>query len=155
MKNTRRFLLGSFAGLVILAIVGFLWLGATMGAKSEETLNEVSTIYMAEVNGQLQKKFEAIIDMHLSQLDGIVKRATMEELDDSQKLWNELAIGAEVRGFTFLGLYTDDGVCDTIYGNPIVTQDQDSFLELLQNDDIRVTVGYTTQIGRASCRERV
>lgn len=145
MKNTRRFLLGSFAGLVILAIVGFLWLGATMGAKSEETLNEVSTIYMAEVNGQLQKKFEAIIDMHLSQLDGIVKRATMEELDDSQKLWNELAIGAEVRGFTFLGLYTDDGVCDTIYGNPIVTQDQDSFLELLQNDDIRVTVGYTTQ----------
>lgn len=77
-KQTKKFLLASLFCLVVLCIAVFLWLGSTMENKSQKAISEVGTIYMSEMNRQLQQKFAAIIDLQMTQVEGIVKRTPPE-----------------------------------------------------------------------------
>lgn len=143
-KRTKRFLIGSIIGLIILGTVVFLWLGVEMSHRSDAAINEISNIYMSEMSNQLQRKFESVIDLHLAQVDGVVRRVESEnlvELGDSEKLRDELRISAEIRDFRYLGLYTKAGERDTIYGEPIEADKQSELLEMLQKSDIRISSG--------------
>ena len=74
MKDTKKFLFASGLGLAGLCIGCFIWLGIFMGKRSQEAISEVGMIYMAQVSKQLQEKFDAIIDLRMSQIEGIIKR---------------------------------------------------------------------------------
>ena len=58
-KKTKKFLISSVCGLVVLCIVIFLWLGSAMSQKSYDAINEVGQLYMSEMSVQLQQKFNA------------------------------------------------------------------------------------------------
>ena len=95
MKNkTTRFLVTSVICLSILGILVFWWLGNVMSGKSEETINAVSETFMSEMNRQLQKKFEALIDMQLSQVEGVVMRITEEDFTKREAIREELSLSA-------------------------------------------------------------
>ncbi len=49
-KRTRRFLWGSFVCMVVVCIVVFVSLTYFMSQKTNESIQEISQIYMEEVN---------------------------------------------------------------------------------------------------------
>lgn len=147
-RRTKRFLFVSIIGLIILGTIVFLWLGVEMSNRSDAAINEISNIYMSEMSNQLQRKFEAVIDLHLAQVDGVVRRIESEnllELGDAKRLREELMLSAEIRDFRYLGLYTKDGEHDNLYGEPIEVENQSELLEMLTKSDIRISSGVNTQ----------
>lgn len=140
-KSIKLFLFVSSIGLIILGFVVFSWMGMEMSNKSEAAVDEISDIYMSEMSSQLQKKFEAVIDLYLAQLDGVIKRVEAEEFDYKRSLRQELELFAEIRDFKFMGLYTEEGDCDLIYGEPVKVSNQDEFFRMIGNDDTRISSG--------------
>ncbi len=124
MKGMKKFLLASALGLAGLCIACFVWLGIFMGAKSQEAINQVGCIYMSAVSRQLQEKFDAIIRLRLSQIQGIVKRTPWEDAVYGDEMRKDLAVSGSIREFEYLGLYTEDGRCERIYGDPVEISDQ-------------------------------
>ncbi len=124
MKGMKKFLLASALGLAGLCIACFVWLGIFMGAKSQEAINQVGCIYMSAVSRQLQEKFDAIIRLRLSQIQGIVKRTPWEDAVYGDEMRKDLAVSGSIREFEYLGLYTEDGRCERIYGEHVEISDQ-------------------------------
>lgn len=124
MKGMKKFLLASALGLAALCIACFAWLGMFIGAKSKEAIDQIGIIYMSEVSRQLQEKFDAVIRLRLSQIEGIIKRTPWESAVYGEEMKNDLARSGSIREFDYLGLYTEDGRCEVIYGDPVVISDQ-------------------------------
>ena len=120
MKGMKKFLLASALGLAALCIACFAWLGMFIGAKSKEAIDQIGIIYMSEVSRQLQEKFDAVIRLRLSQIEGIIKRTPWESAVYGEEMKNDLARSGSIREFDYLGLYTEDGRCEVIYGDPVV-----------------------------------
>ena len=140
-RNIKTFLLVSAVGIVMLGVLVFWRLSAVMGEKSEKTLSEVSQIYMSGINEQLQRKFEAIIESRMMQLNGTVNRIEEETFANREELWEELVLCAKIREFSFLALYKTDGSNNVIYGDTITLDNEDEFLGMLDQKEIKVSSG--------------
>ena len=140
-KKTKHFLFASVVSLVLLSIAVFFLLGIVMASKSEDTVNEVSELYMSEMSNQLQKNFEAIIDVELEQVEGIVRRVEDQKIDSEAELREELALSARIREFSFLALYKENGTCDVIYGKPLKLEENDELIQMLGKGDVRISKG--------------
>ena len=116
-----------------------------MAGKSEKTIDEVSETFMSEMNAQLQRKFETLIDLHLSQLDGVVMRIEEEGLKDSEAIRDELVLSAKIRDFLYLGLYRKDGDCDVIYGEDIRVNNHDEFTDMIGESNVWVSSAFSAQ----------
>ena len=82
-KRTRRFLWGSFVCMVVVCIVVFVSLTYFMSQKTNESIQEISQIYMEEVNTQLRQKFASIAGLRLEQVEGIVARVPADAFDSN------------------------------------------------------------------------
>lgn len=142
-RNTKRFLIISFSFLFILCIVVFGITAVRVGKKSSSAINDISGIYMSEMNRQLCEKYITVTDLRLSQLDGLVKRTPPESIGYGEEMLEELATSAEVREFAYLALYGENGECDIIYGEAVKPADDNEFQELLKDDNIRISSGET------------
>ena len=143
-KKTKRFLLVSMSCLVLLCVLIFIWLSSAMTGKSEEAINEVGKIYMSEMSMQLQQKFDAITMSWISQVEGIIRRTPPEENQYGQKMLDELALGASVRDFEYLGLYTFDGECEDIYGGPVSFYSEEEFQSTIEEEK-KIISGYDAE----------
>lgn len=144
-RKTRGFLWISAICLVLLSTMVFLVLAEVMREKSEATLNSVSETYMSGMNEQLVKKFESLISQQFRQIDGTVKRVSEEDIVTKEELWDELALCAKVRDFSYLALYKKDGTGQVLYGDHIEIVDQDEFLKMLEQKEIKVSSGVTSK----------
>ncbi len=140
-KKTKKFLISSFACLVLLCIVIFLWVGTTMSGKSAEAINEIGVIYMSEMSKQLQQKFDAIMELQLSRLEGLIQRTPPLEDTYSKELYSELSIDAEVREFEYLGLYSQNGEHEIIFGSPIDLNNNEGFQQSVITDHNQIASG--------------
>lgn len=140
-RKTKRFLLFSAIGMILLGVIVFTWLANAMQNQSEATLNKVSETYMEGMNDQLQKKFEAIIDMRLLQAEGIMTRIQEEKLTNRDELLEELVLAGKVREFSYMALCNEDGTTEVVYGSEVTLTDKDEFLELLHDDSLKVSSG--------------
>ena len=143
-KKTKRFLLVSMSCLVLLCVLIFIWLSSAMTGKSEEAINEVGKIYMSEMSMQLQQKFDAITMSWISQVEGIIRRTPPEENQYGQKMLDELALGASVRGFEYLGLYTFDGEHEDVYGGPVSFYSEEEFQSTIEEEK-KIISGYDAE----------
>lgn len=143
-KKTKKFLWTSFVSLIILCIIIFVWLGIFMSRKSEEAISEIGKIYMSEMNKQLEEKFKAVTELRIEQIEGIVRRTPPAESDYGKKLLEELSLSASVRDFSFLGLYSEDGECETIYGEDVEYLSQEEFKTVLKDDSQKITSGMSS-----------
>lgn len=143
-KKTKRFLLVSMSCLVLLCVLIFIWLSSAMTGKSEEAINEVGKIYMSEMSMQLQQKFDAITTSWISQVEGIIRRTPPEENQYGQKMLDELALGASVRGFEYLGLYTFDGEHEDVYGGPVSFYSEEEFQSTIEEEK-KIISGYDAE----------
>ncbi len=141
-RQTKKFLFASLVCLVALCIAVFIWLSDVMGEKSQKAISQVGTIYMSELNRQLQQKFAAILNLQMTQLEGIVERTPPETVSYGEEMLEELELSASVRKFSYLALYSRDGECEVIYGDPVKLYDEDEFRDIIGSKDKSVTSGY-------------
>ena len=137
--RTRKFLWISFSCLIILSIAVFIWISVSMTSKSKAAINEIGTIYMSEMNSQIQQKFKAIVDLRLSQVEGIIQRTPQGEDGYSEELMDDLALNASVRNFTYLAFYDENGECEVIYGEPVEIIDEEEFMRVLNDKQMHVS----------------
>ena len=142
-KMTKRFFAVSGICLILLCTIVFVWVGTLMSQKSENTIIDIGTIYMSEMSKQIHQKFDAIIDLKLSQAQGIVKRTPQTDEEYTDELAQELALSAEIREFTYLGLYTEDGQEQVLYGSHVDSVNKEEFMEVLHDKTKRMTTGFT------------
>lgn len=138
-KNTKKFLIVGFSFLFVVCIFSFWGMSMQMDRGSTEAVNDVGILYMSEMNKQLQEKYTTVIDLRLSQVEGIIKRTPPENVQYGEEMLEELVISAEVRNFTYLGLYREDGTCEVIYGEPVQVIDEPEFLEGLSDENIKIS----------------
>ncbi|MEH2941291.1 response regulator [Lachnospiraceae bacterium KK002] len=139
--NIKRFLRNSFISVISICVIVFIGLVLIMGKRTESTIDEISEIYMSEMNTQIQQKFSTVIGLRLEQIEGIVKRTPPESAVYGEELLEELALGGEVRNFDFLALYGEDGTIENIYGDELDVFQDEGLLESLKNDGSIVAMG--------------
>lgn len=144
MKDkTTKLLTASLVVVIALCIGVFSHLAVTMNEKNSETISQVGTIYMASMSEKISEQFETIMKLRLSQLEGILKTDPPGELTYGEALLQELQEDGIVRGFEYLAFYSEDGVFEMIYGDPIEMVNTAPFLNSLGNGEQKISVALT------------
>ncbi len=147
-QKVNKFLKNSFAVMFIVCVAIFTWLTVYMSAKTEQSTSEITGIYMAEVNKQIQQKFTSIINLRVEQVEGIIKRVPAENFTYNEENLHELEENAAVRNFAYMGFYTNSGELKTIYGEEIRLKDEEEIKnELKMNKQGRIIVQGENEAG--------
>ncbi|MCI9080798.1 MAG: response regulator [Lachnospiraceae bacterium] len=136
-----RFLLYSFAGLIIFSIFSFGSLGIYMSRKSHEAFHQIGSIYMSGMSEQISRHFESVINLRFDQVNGLVSVNVSDDYDNTKELYKKLVSGATKRGFDYLALCSKDGHFEMLHGQPIQPLNLEPFVETLIKGDRRVAVG--------------
>lgn len=142
--NTKvtRFLVVRFVLLILICIVTFFALMQYVSMKTSTAVDEITNIYISEINEQIKQKFGAISHLRVDQVAAVIQRTMAGndvKLDDERE---DIRLSAEVRGFTWLGLYTGDQKLESIYGEKIEIPFDFLHVSLEENGEV-VTYGYT------------
>lgn len=149
MKNkTIRFLQISLILVSVLCVGIFSFLAVYMNYKSSDTISEVGNIYMSGMNERIVLHFKTTIEMRLSHVEDLERLLSSEKNTDNKKLRDELIYYAQARGFGYLGLYSQDGDFEMLYGNELKVVDSEPFLQSLKNNQKKVAVGEDAQGNR-------
>lgn len=140
-KNTKRFLFSSVACLVLLCIVAFGVVWGYMSRTSNDTINDLGTLYMSEMSKQLQQKFDAIVNLRIMQVEGIVQRTPPESVEYGDAMKEELAFSGSIRGFDYLALCSEDGKGELLCGETLQPVDELEFQEVLTGGEKNITSG--------------
>ncbi len=73
-KNIKNFLRNSFVSVISVCVVVFIGLVLIMGKRTEDTIDEISEIYMSEMNTQLGQKFTTVVGLRLEQVQGLIRQ---------------------------------------------------------------------------------
>lgn len=135
-----RFLILSFAGLIVFSIIVFITLGVFMRKKSADAVYEVGSMYMEGIGEQLSRHFETTIELRFGQMEGLAGVVSAEN-KSVDALYQELEYYARVRKFDYLSLCTENGEFETLYGEQIQPLRLQPFLEALNKGEKRVVIG--------------
>lgn len=143
--NTKvtRFTVGRFVLMVLICIVIFFALMEYVSMKTSTAVNEITNIYILEINKQIKQKFSAISQLRVDQVAAVIQRTTPETGVTLEKEREDIKLSAEVRGFTWLGLYTGDQKLESIYGDEVDIP-LDSLQASLDDNGEVITYGYTS-----------
>ncbi len=133
-KKTINFFRGSITSVIVVSIAVFIALTFFMSVKTEESVEEISYSYMSEMSIQVQQKFQSIIELRLSQVDGIIKRTWTEEAVYGEELLEDLELSGQVRDFTYLALYAGEDNTEVVYGENLSYTNDQHVMERLMND---------------------
>ena len=149
MKNkTIRFLQISLILVSVLCVGIFSFLAVYMNYKSSDTISEVGNIYMSGMNERIVLHFKTTIEMRLSHVEDLERLLSSEKNTDNNKLRDELIYYEQARGCGYLGLYSQDGDFEMLYGNELKVVDSEPFLQSLKNNQKKVAVGEDAQGNR-------
>ncbi len=144
-KRINNFFRSSVVAVVAVCVVVFIFLTSFMTHQTKRTVMEISDKYMAEMSRQIKQKFEAIIMLRLSQVEGMIMRTPPEEAEYGAEMLEELMMSAEIRNFSWLGLYDRDGKIEKIYGEEIEIVNDGDVLSSLEEDGMLVEEGKTSE----------
>ena len=143
-KKTIRFLWISLVCLAALCVAVFFWLTRVMAQKSDETLTQVANLYMEEINTQLKRHFDSLVEVQLAQVEGItlsIPPESVESIDGQVLAW--MTSSGRSRDFVYLALYNTEGQADILYGEPVTIREQDAFLRSLNQAETKIVLGDT------------
>lgn len=124
----------SIAVMVCLTVFVFSFLGISIHNMSENTIEEIGTAYMAGMNEQVSLHFETIIELRLTMVESIAHIAAGDK-DSGYGTREEIEYGARARHFLCAALYSSDGDIEMIFGDPVVLNRPEPFLESLQKGE--------------------
>lgn len=140
-KKGIRFLKVSFCIVIIICIMTFAMLTVFISSKTENSVVEVSEIYMSEINRQIQEKFSTVIGIRMKQLEGIRRRTPSDTAGGREEIIDHLRDRAKDREFTSLGLLSESGKIETVYGEEFVLPDAEQSVVFLEESGRTVARG--------------
>ncbi len=138
-KNIIKFLRNSFITMVGVSVVVFIGLAMIMTWKTRDSIKDVGSIYMEELNLQLQQKFSTVINIRVIQLDGIIQRT--ESITDREQCMEQLRRNLETTDFISLGFYSEDTGLTIFGGEPVELLGTKDFAQSLEQDGKMVAQG--------------
>ena len=144
MRHPMRFLWTSLICIALLCVGVFTWLTLFMVRESDHTITRVANLYMEEINAQLQRHFDSLVELRFLQVEGIVQvipPQSVEVIDDN--IAAALAESARSREFVYLSLCNTEGETDVFLGEETEIFHLDSFLASMNNAEQKVTLGRT------------
>jgi len=145
-----HFLRGSMVVVGIVCVAVFVALASYMNARSEETINQVGSIYMASMNERISKHFSTMVDLRLTQLDTLIEAIPNDVYNDSEDMRAWLEYNGKIRGLESLAYYFEDGTFEMLYGTTAASTDAEKFLVSMQNGERKVSVGINPDGTRAA-----
>lgn len=142
-KKTTRLLRTGFILVIVLCIVVFVWMTAYMLRQSDKALSDVGEIYMSAISDQLKTHFNSIVELRLSQVDGMIGRTPPEKAVYGEELLEELKLSAELRDFTYVSLLGENGELESIDSDTVTFPNFEPFLASLRNGEQKVATGIT------------
>ena len=140
-SRATRFLIGSFLWLLAVSAAAFLFLGYYMNRVSEESIAEVSNLYMTSTNEQITSHFQTLMELKLEQAEVVEKVVTYEDDEDIDSFYDELVYRVQVRNFDYLALCSEDRQIEMLFGEEIHLTDPKPFFDSLQRGNNKVAVG--------------
>ncbi len=151
IRNTKKFLVFSFSILISVCILIFAITSVYISGKSDGAINEIGMIYMSAIAKQMQEKFDVVVDSQILEMEGIVQRHPPEEMVYGQEMIDQLVVSAQVRDFTYLGLYTSEGESELVYGKEVEYESEEIFQRVLHDSSLRVFSGVSADGERVLC----
>ncbi len=133
-KNKVRFVWVSFGVMVLTCILVFFLMTVRLSKLTQKSISDVSDIYMQEMNVQFQEKFNSIFEIHLNQLEGIIRRTPPGLKNTKMQLEGLRKSAEEARNLTWLAFYSAEGEIQTVYGEEITCLDMEDYEESLENN---------------------
>lgn len=140
-RRTTRFLIGSFALLVIISAGAFLYLASYMKHISNTAITKIGNMYMTGLNEQISSHFHTLINLKLEQAETAVKVVDNNSGNTTEQTYEELIYRVQVRNFNYLALCSDTGELEMLYGEQIQLADPEPFFASLQRKEKKVAVG--------------
>lgn len=140
-SKATRFLIGNFIWLLVVSAAAFLYLGYYMNRISEESITQVSDLYMTSTNEQITSHFQTLMQLKLEQAEVVEKVVAYEEGEDINSFYDELIYRVKVRNFDYLALCSEDEQIEMLFGEQIYLADPQPFFDSLKNGDNKVAVG--------------
>lgn len=143
-KRILTFLWVSLICLAALCVAVFGTITRVMVERSDQTLTQVANLYMEEINGQLQRHFDSLVEMQLAQVEGITLAVPPTRVDTiDEAVIRSMSTAARARDFEYLALYNTEGKADVLYGEPVTIREEDEFLASLNRGDPKVVMADT------------
>ena len=139
--KTIRFLAVSLIIVIVLCSGAFVWQVKDMDAKSTKVINEIGEIYMAGMSEQTTLHFGTIMELRLSQVEGLVHDITPNQLNGYVQVCSLLSHNAQARGFDRLAFCMEDGTFELLYGEDIGEIDSATFMNAIKNGEERMIMG--------------
>lgn len=140
-KRVLAFLWVSLICLAALCVAVFGVIARVMVERSDQTLTQVATLYMEDINTQLQRHFDSLVEMQLSQVEGITLAVPPSSVDTiDEDFLQSMTTAAQARDFTYLALYNTEGKADVLYGEPVTIRKEDAFLASLNQANPKVVL---------------
>lgn len=139
-RKIKKFFVVSIISVLIVCSVVFSWTIFYMQKQTENSIEDISEIYMEEVSFQIQQKFASITELRLDQVNGIIKRTDPETAVYGKELLEELKFSAQVRGFVYMGLYSQDGEEERLIGTSMEIADYDHMVQSMEKNGSAIAV---------------
>ena len=141
-KRTGRYLVASVLAVAVLCVGVFFGVIQYVRGASDAALTRVGEIYMQEISHQVRLHFRTVVNLRLSQIQGVIWRTPPETArQDAAAARDRLVRSGQAIGFSTLALYSTAGGLDTLYGEPLTIEDADAFLAAMNQADPRITIG--------------
>lgn len=136
----KKFFTFSVFSVLLVCTIVFSWAIVYMQKQTESSVEDISNIYMEEVSFQIQQKFASIIDLRLDQVEGAIRRSEQEAMDTWEDLIQDLRFSAEVRDFTYMGIYTESGEVQRITGKQLDISGYDLLMQNIEENGSAIAV---------------
>lgn len=139
-NRTTYFLIAGFTLLLLISVTAFICLGRYMNRESKKSIDKVGNLYMKGISDHITAHFQTLIDLKLEQAEAVVA-VVPEDMDDIDKLYEELRYRVSVRNFNYLALCSESGELEMLDGEQIQLADPEPFYESLKRNEKKVAVG--------------
>jgi signal transduction histidine kinase len=128
----------SIVAVVFVCILVFAFLVFCFSKKNTESVYEVGSIYMEEMSEHISSHFKSSVNRWIRLLEEIENTVDDEGSDNADAVHKALENNGKARDFKALGLCSDDGTIELIYGDGIAPMDTEAFSEAVKRDGRRV-----------------
>ena len=138
----KHFLAGSLICVCIVCIAAFAALSIYLSRQNDQAVTQLGNIYMSNINDRISKHFGAISDQCLIPLTTFAEDIPPMCEHSKEEYFKWMTYYGHSRDYASISWCDSDGNIETIFGDPLQSTMNESFLDTLIKGESRVAVGY-------------
>ena len=143
MKDkSAKFIIIGAVGIFALCIIVFSIMTYLMNKRSAKAIGELGEIYMSGMGEQVATHFGTAIELRLSQVSALTDAVSPESTQTADSKRVALSYNAQLRGFTHLAMFDEDGEFEMLMGNNIRPNLPETFINSIKSKEETMTAGF-------------